>query len=47
MEFDKELTEEFNNLKKEKKELNNKLRIINIKEYSLYIFINQCAIFDE
>ena len=47
MEFDEELTERFNNLKNEKKELNNKLLINSTKEYNLKHFINQCAIFDE
>ena len=47
MEFDKDLTERFNNLKNEKKELNKKMQIIGMKEYNLYNFINRCAIFDE
>lgn len=47
MDFDKELTEIFNNLKEEEKELNSKLLTISIKEYNLNKFINKCAIFDE
>ena len=47
MEFDKDLTERFNNLKEEKKELNGRLLVLSTKEHNLKNFINKCAIFDE
>lgn len=47
MEFDKELTEKFNNIKEEKKEIKKKLQTVSIKESELNKFINQCAIFDK
>ena len=46
MEFDNDLTERFNNLKKVKRELTKELGIISMKERHLHQFINNCAAFN-